>query len=140
MLIGSYNHQLDAKNRIRIPAVYKAQMKGPLIMCISANGCIGVYTQEGFDEVFGKYGNANIFDAAEQKRYTKFFANVFMVEEDNQGRILVNEKLRNYAGIKKDVTTVGKFNHLEIWATEKLEGDEESFEETFAFLSGSKED
>jgi len=133
---GSYKHQLDAKNRIRIPAAYKNGMSGELIMCASANRCIGVYTKEGFEQVFSKYFTAGVFDAELQKRFTKFFSSVYTLEEDNQGRILLPEKLRSYAGIKKDVVTVGKFDRLEIWASEKLEAieEEESFEETFDFL------
>jgi MraZ protein len=138
MLVGSFRHQLDAKNRIRIPATYKAQMQGGLVMCVSVNGCIGVYTIEGFEKTFASYNDVNAFNAEQQKRYTKFLAGVYNVEEDNQGRILLPEKLRSFAGIKKDVVTVGKLNHLEIWSSERLAviEDEESFEETFAFLSG----
>lgn len=136
MLVGSVRHQLDAKNRIRIPASFKGQMSGPLVMCVSVNGCIGVYTQEGFEQVFNSYTNASVWNAQEQKRFTKFFSSVYNVEEDNQGRILLPEKLRTFAKVKKDIVTVGKFNHLEIWSAELLDAveDEESFEETFAFL------
>ena len=67
---------------------------------------------------------------------------VYIVEEDNQGRVLLPEKLRTFAGIKKDVVTVGKFNHLELWSEERLTAveEEESFEDTFAFLSGADKD
>ena len=70
MFTGSYKHQLDAKNRIRIPAAYKNGMSGELIMCASANRCIGVYTKEGFEQVFSKYFTAGVFDAELQKRFT----------------------------------------------------------------------
>lgn len=137
MLVGSYSHQLDAKNRIRIPAVCKSQMTGQLVMCVSVNGCISVYTQENFEKVFSKYNDVNVFNAEQQKRFSKFFSGVYTVEEDNQGRILVPEKLRGFANIKKDVVTVGKLNHLEIWSAEKFNAveEEETFEDTFAFLS-----
>lgn len=136
MLIGSYKHQLDAKNRIRIPVAFKQQMQGPLVMGCSVNGCIGVYTQQQFEEIFSKYASTNQFRADEQKYYTKFFMSLYEVEEDNQGRILVDASLLKHAEIKKDVVTVGKFNHLEIWAPERLYGDgDEGLEKTFEFLS-----
>ena len=134
MLIGSYKHQIDAKNRIRIPIAFKQQMQGPLVMSCSVNGCIGVYTRQQFEEIFSKYATSNQFKAEEQKNFTKFFANLYEVEEDNQGRILVDGDLLKYAGIKKDIVTVGKFNHLEMWAPDRLYGDDEGFEKVFDYL------
>lgn len=48
-----------------------------------------------------------------------FYSYIFSAEEDGQGRVILPQKLRQVAGIKKDIVTLGKGNHLEIWAVEK---------------------
>ena len=141
MLLGCCEHSVDGKRRMRIPSDFKSQLNGPLVMCASVNGCISIYTQDVYTEIFSKYATSGVFKAADQKRYTKFFSSVFDVVEDNQGRVLLPEKLYRYASIQKDIVTVGKLNHLEIWAAERLNvvEEEESFEETFEYLSGIEE-
>ncbi|MBQ7165145.1 MAG: hypothetical protein IJU84_04655 [Clostridia bacterium] len=133
MLVGSSSHMLDGKNRMRIPAAFKDDMTGALIMCISVNGCIAVYTKEVYNELFDSYKDVHAFDSKTQARYSKIFRYTFTVAEDNQGRILVPEELRKYAGIKKEMVTVGKLNHLEIWAPDRLDGldEEESYDDIF---------
>ncbi len=137
MLVGHVNHMLDEKKRIRIPLPYKALMTSDLIMCVSVNGCIGVYTQEAFDKAFSAYNERTGFDAKFEMYYTKFLSNCFNVSADQQGRIIVPEALRKFAGIKKAVTTVGKSDHLEIWATERYEelNDVDSLNEMFEALN-----
>lgn len=138
MIIGSYEHMLDNKNRMRIPSAYKSEFNGKMYMSISVNGCISVYSPEVYEKQFSLFLNGNSFSSKDQLFFTKFFSNTFEVEEDNQGRLLLPEKLRKYAGIKKDIVTVGKFDHLEIWAAEKYKSldDDTDFEEMFAYLSG----
>ena len=143
MLVGSSSHMLDGKNRMRIPAAFKDDMAGPIIMSVSVNGCIAVYTEEVYDELFSSYKNVHAFDAKTQARYSKIFRYTFPVAEDNQGRILVPEELRKYAGIKKELVTVGKLNHLEIWAPDRLDSLDggEAYEDIFSGLfEASKND
>ena len=122
IFIGKILHSLDNKNRMRIPAVFRSQFekeKMKFIMSFNPNGSIGIYTEDVFAKLIEKYDNVSAFDDDIQEDYTRFFSNVCYLEEDNQKRIILSEEIRNHAGIKKDLVTVGKLNHIEIWAAER---------------------
>ena len=122
IFIGKILHTLDNKNRMRIPAVFRSQYdkeKMKFIMLFNPNGSIGIYTEDAFEKLIAKYENVSAFDDEIQEDYTRFFSNVYYVEEDNQKRIILSEEAREHTGIKKDLITVGKSNHFEIWAAEK---------------------
>lgn len=138
MLTGEYNHQLDAKNRIRIPAKLKKELGDEYYFAKGTNGCIFVFPKETVDAQFEKLKEIKLTDLEQQKGLRTFAKSYVQGEEDNQGRVVLNPALKKYAQIKKDVVICGAVTRIEIWAKEIYDeyfADEETnFDELFARL------
>lgn len=118
MFSGEQAHQLDAKNRIRIPAKFKSEITEKMVFCKGTTPCIFVLPKSEFEKMAEKFSSVSLFDAEMQESLSFFMSSFEEVDEDNQGRILIPPALREYAGIDKNVITVGVFNRLEIWSEE----------------------
>ena len=122
MLIGTYKHSIDEKKRMRVPAKLKASLGSGFIITKGSDNCLFAFTKEDFEEsVVSKIKNVAMFDSANQKSLRLLLASAFEAEEDNQGRILVPQELRDYAKIKKQIVFIGAGNRVEIWAEEVWE-------------------
>ena len=119
MFSGSQAHQLDAKNRIRIPAKFKSETNEPMVFCKGITPCIYVYPKSVFDQMAEKFSSVAMFDVEGQFALSMFMSSFEPVVEDNQGRVVLPSALKDYAGIDKNVITVGVFNRLEIWSEER---------------------
>lgn len=122
-ITGSYDHQMDSKNRIRISNKLKGEEKG-LYFTKGDKHCIYVYTKLGFDELVEKL-NAKLKQQAdsgevsiEEIRYAvRIFAKSFVfVEGDAQGRMMLPSELKKHAQIDKDVMICGAGSRIEIWS------------------------
>lgn len=136
MLFGEYDHQVDAKNRIRIPSKLKAELGNGYVFMKGASKCISVYPASKVDELVGQFSNISVFDSEAQESFAEFMSSFYPGDEDGQGRVVLPEKLREYAGIEKDVVTIGMVNHIDIYS--KAERDrlkkEKSYSERIKIL------
>lgn len=121
MLFGEYDHQVDAKNRIRIPSKLKAELGNGYVFMKGASKCISVYPASKVDELVGQFSNINVFDSEAQESFAEFMSSFYPGDEDGQGRVVIPEKLREYAGIEKDVVTIGMVNHIDIYSKKERE-------------------
>ena len=116
MLFGEYDHQVDSKNRIRIPSKLKAELGSDYVFMKGASKCISVYPANKIDELIGQFSGVSAFDAEAQESLAEVMSSFYPGDEDGQGRVVIPEKLREYAGIDKDVVTIGMVNHIDIYA------------------------
>ena len=114
----SFFHQLDAKNRMRIPAKLREEIGENYSITIGSGGCLYVYTKVQMDKIKKAFENINPFreDQLASARY--FIANTLDVEEDKQGRFILTEELRKYAKIEKNVVVFKGPSCIEIWSEE----------------------
>ena len=136
MLFGEYDHQVDAKNRIRIPSKLKAELGNGYVFMKGASKCISVYPASRVDELVNQFSSLNAFDAEAQESFMEFMSSFYPGDEDGQGRVVLPEKLREYAGIDKEVVTIGMVNHVDIYAKEERERikNEKSYAERISIL------
>ena len=113
-----YRHQLDAKNRMRIPAKFKEELGDNYTITIGSGGCLAVYTEKEMSELKEKLNKISVFDAEAQKPLRILMAYSWDAEEDNHGRILIPEDLRKYAKFNKDLVIIKNLKCIEIWASE----------------------
>ncbi|MCQ2387797.1 MAG: division/cell wall cluster transcriptional repressor MraZ [Clostridia bacterium] len=118
MSAKSYSHQLDAKNRMRIPVKFREELGGEYTITIGAGGCLYVYSKEQMAEQKKLLENVNRFDEAQLKAARFILYNTWDAEEDKQGRILIPENLRKLAKIEKDVVVYKGPTCIEIWSEE----------------------
>ncbi len=118
---GEYNLMLDAKNRMRLPAKYRAMLQDGYYILSGANGCLWVMTSERFNALTEKFAQVPFSDIVARKAITKIMTSVVEPEEDAQGRFVLPAKAKNYAGINKNIIVAGAFDHVEIWSEERYQ-------------------
>ncbi len=114
----NYAHQLDAKNRMRIPAKLREELGDNYSITVGTGGCLYVYTEEQAAKVKASLKNINAFREKQLKAARFILYNFWDAEEDKQGRILLPENLRKYARIEKNVIVFKGPNCVEIWSEE----------------------
>lgn len=120
--VGKFNHQLDQKNRLRIPAKLKAELGQNFAIVRGTGGCLFIYSEEQFANLYEEKSKNISFVTEEGKEATdalrRMVATMSIPEEDNQGRFVLDANLRRIAKIQKDVVFVGMFDRIELWAAE----------------------
>ena len=119
MFLGSYEHTVDSKNRLRLPKKFKQEFLGEVVLTKGNDGCLFVLPKENFDDVFKKAENMPLFDSNAQKPLRLLFSSASVLEEDNQGRFLLPQSLKTYAGIDKEVVFVGVASRIELWSKKR---------------------
>jgi MraZ protein len=121
MLIGQYEHTIDNKKRLALPAKFRGELGDKVIITRGIEGCLAVYTEAEWKIMSDKLGALTI-SQAEARSFTRMIlAGAMEVSLDKLGRILVPDYLKEYSGLKKNVVICGLSNRLEIWDSEKWE-------------------
>ncbi|MBR1967889.1 MAG: division/cell wall cluster transcriptional repressor MraZ [Clostridia bacterium] len=114
----SYAHQLDAKNRMRIPAKLREELGSNYSITVGTGGCLYVYTAKEMEEVENKLKKINAYREKQLKAARFILSNVFKPEEDKQGRFILPDHLRKFAKIDKNIMVFKGPNCVEIWSEE----------------------
>ena len=115
MLIGQYEHTIDIKKRLALPAKFRGELGEKVIITKGIESCLVVYTEKEFKIMSDKISNLTI-SQAEARSFTRtMLAGAMEVTLDKLGRILVPDYLKKYAGLNKNVVICGLSNRLEIW-------------------------
>jgi MraZ protein len=118
--VGTHEHGLDDKGRMVLPAKIRAQL-GETGMVGMADGCLGLWTIDGFDAIADRLAGAVEEGAAEPTVLRKFMAFAAEVTPDQQGRVVIPQVLRDHAGLGSEVVVNGRRDRAEIWAKERWE-------------------
>ena len=118
MLIGQYEHTIDAKKRLALPAKFRGELGDKVVVTKGVENCLVVYTEKEFLVMSAKLSNLTI-SQPEARSFTRtMLASAMEVTLDKLGRILVPDYLKKYAGLSKNVVICGLSNRLEIWDLE----------------------
>ena len=122
MFLGQYQHSIDAKGRLIVPAKFRDGLGERFVVTKGLDNCLFAYPQE-------KLKQLPLTNPGARKFVRFFFAGAVECELDNQGRIMVPTHLREYAGLKKDIVSIGVNNRIEIWNKENWNeySDEEDY-------------
>ncbi len=130
LLLGNYQHALDDKNRIRLPAKFRERLGSEYILFPGTHGCISLYpasAEEKFVNAVNKLGEFSADNAETIRSLTEKAA---VVEADSQGRFMLTPDLLRLAHIDKAVRIIGVVDRVEIWSEERyidrLKGKDES--------------
>lgn len=119
MLIGQYSHSVDAKGRMIMPAKLREDLGDRFIITRGLDRCLFVYSLSEWKVLEEKIRNLPLSKARDLQRF--FFANAAEAEPDVQGRILIPQNLREYAGLTKDTVVIGSLIRAEIWDKQRWE-------------------
>ena len=115
-MTGEYQHTIDSKGRIFVPAKLREQLGSEFYVTISMDKCLSLYSGESWKQ-FSERVNAMTY--VQQRRMRPLFVYASRLELDAQGRILLPQNLRSFAGLAKNVTIVGCDDHAELWDSEE---------------------
>ena len=119
MFMGEYNHIIDAKGRLIIPARFRELLGEEFILTKGLDGCLSIYPMDAW-EAFETKLRALPLTNKNARTFTRFFvAGATNCELDRQWRILVPQTLREFAGLEKEVVLTGNLDRIEIWSKEK---------------------
>ncbi len=115
MFIGEYNHAVDEKGRLAIPTKFRKELKGGAVVTRGLDNCLFVYSMAEWKKLAEKL-SALPFSQANARAFARLMlAGAMDVEIDKQGRVVLPEYLRRYAGIAKDAVVAGLYGRIEIW-------------------------
>ncbi|ADD02747.1 MraZ protein [Thermoanaerobacter mathranii subsp. mathranii str. A3] len=121
MLMGQYEHTIDAKGRVIIPAKFREELGEKFVLTKGLDNCLFVYSLEEWKNIEAKLKTLPL-TKKDARAFTRFFlAGAVECEIDKQGRILIPANLREYAKIEKDVIFIGVSTRVEIWSKEVWE-------------------
>lgn len=114
MFLGEYEHTIDSKGRMALPARFRVQLDSGAVISKGMGSCLSVYTMDRWNEKSDEQA-AGKSDAELRDFERRIFPSASIVELDAQGRLVIPAKLRTYAKLENDVTVAGVRDHIEIW-------------------------
>ena len=120
MFTGEYNHTIDPKGRLIVPARFREELGEAFMITNGNDGCLNIYPEKAWETFLEKL---QLLTNTEDKRkiVRSFVSKANRVEVDKQGRILIPTALRGYAGLEKDVVLAGAIDKIEVWDRKRWE-------------------
>ncbi len=135
MFLGTHSPRLDDKGRLFLPAKYREELSGGLVITKGQERCLYVFPMAEFQRITEALSTAPV-TAKSVRAYSRvFFASASDEIPDKSGRITIPPALRTYAGLDRDCVVIGANTRLEIWDSQAWESYLEQEEQEFSDLS-----
>jgi len=115
MLLGEYKHNLDSKGRMAVPAKFRTDLSAGAIITRGLDRSLFIFGPKEWEKLVEKLTSLPIAQANSRAFVRLMLAGASDARLDVQGRILIPDYLREYAGLKKQVVVAGLFNRVEVW-------------------------
>ncbi len=135
MFIGEYQHNMDAKGRLTMPAKFRQSLGFEFVITRGLDGCLFGFSKERFQQIQEKLAKLPL-TKKDARAFTRFFLSAATeVEIDKQGRINIPNNLIEFAKIEKECRVIGVSDRIEIWSSEKWEAFTLDAEENFESIA-----
>lgn len=137
MFLGEYQHSLDSKARLIIPAKFREELGLKFVATKGLDNCIFVYPLDEWQVIEEKLRSLP-FTRADVRSFARFFfSGASELEIDKQGRVLLPQNLREYAHIDKELVIIGVGARLEIWSSDNWASYNQTAEASYGTLAES---
>lgn len=140
MFLGTHTPRLDDKGRLALPAKFRTELEGGLVITKGQERCLFVFPMVEFSRITELLRSAPVTQRNVRDYSRVFFASASHEVPDGQGRITVPSQLREYAGLSKDCVVIGANSRVEVWDAEAwqsyLTGTEQAFADAEEVLPG----
>ena len=119
MILGEYKHSLDTKGRLAVPAKFREKLGAGAIITRGLDKCLFIFGASEWETLVQKLMNLPLAQANSRAFVRLMLAGASDAKVDAQGRILVPDYLRKYAGLKKQAVVTGLYNRMEVWDEEE---------------------
>jgi transcriptional regulator MraZ len=122
LFTGSSEHSLDEKGRLVVPARFRERLGAGFFLTIAEpDPCLAIFPASTFSDVCAKIEAAAVKDEEYRDFVRRFFASTEEVSTDGNGRLVIPAPLRAYAGLEKDIVSIGAQNRVELWAKDRYD-------------------
>lgn len=118
MLIGTYEHRIDSKGRLVMPAPFREELGAEVVASIGFDRCVSVYSIPRWNELLEKFQRLSFSKGKSRDFLRILLATAHQVPIDGSGRVLIVPTLRDHGKLQQEVNVVGVGDHLEIWDRE----------------------
>ena len=118
MFMGTTYNSIDDKNRMIVPSRLRSELGRSCVLTKGLDKCLYIYTTDAWNKQMEKIEKLPESDPKVRAFIRHFCANACECEFDKQGRIIIPQELKTYAGIEKDLVTMGAMTKIEIWSRE----------------------
>jgi len=118
VFMGKYNNSIDSKNRLIVPSKFRDQLNGRCVITKGLDKCLNIYPMESWQVQMDKIEKLPESDPKVRAFIRHFCGNAAECEFDKQGRMIIPAELVEYAGIDKELVTVGAMKRIEVWSKE----------------------
>jgi len=115
MLLGEHDHSLDDKNRLTLPAKLREGLGDGVVVTRGMDGCLYAYAAEDWQRLAERIQALDPLSRESRMMQRHFFSGAVRADLDKQGRMVLPAALLEAAGIRREVTVAGVYDHLEIW-------------------------
>ena len=119
MFLGEYSHTVDNKNRLAVPAKFRADLSKGAVITKGLDNCLFLFTQNDWQNLVKKIANLPLSQSKARSFARMILTGAMEVKLDKLGRILLPDYLKHFAGIKAKVVVGGVYNRVEIWDIDK---------------------
>lgn len=136
MFQGEFQHGLDAKGRLILPAKIREELGAQFVLTKGMDGCLFIFPPDSWETFAGKLNALPTSSRQARKLKRYFIGSSVECETDKQGRFLIPPVLRSFAEIDKDVTVLGVSDRIELWSTEKYDAYQNEEDESIEDIAG----
>lgn len=115
MFIGEFAHSVDEKGRVAIPAKFRGKISNGAIVTRGLDKCLFIFTKKDWEILASKLMELPLAQSNSRAFVRLMLSGAIDVKLDSQGRVLVPDYLRKYAGMGKNAKVIGVYNRMEIW-------------------------
>src|SRR5690625_4307667 len=135
MFMGEFQHNMDAKGRIIVPAKFREGLGEMFVVTRGLDGCLFVYPMDEWEILEEKLKKLPL-TKKDARAFTRFFfSGAIECEIDKQGRINIPQTLRSYASLDKECVVIGVSNRIEFWSSDSWNDYFDDSEESFAEIA-----
>jgi MraZ protein len=132
VFLGTHTPRLDDKGRLTLPAKYREELRGGLMITKGQDHCLYVFPRAEFEQLARKVAEAPFTNESVRAYQRYLFAGTDEQHPDSQGRIPITAELRRYAGLSKECVVIGAVSRLEIWDSQAWQNYQERHEDEYA--------
>lgn len=115
MFLGEFAHTIDDKGRLTIPAKFRDELESGVVITRGLDGCLWAYPRYEWEQLAEKIAKIPTTSQAARNFARFMFSSAFDSIPDRQGRVVIPQNLREYAGIQGEASIIGVMNRVEVW-------------------------
>jgi MraZ protein len=116
LFLGEFEHSIDDKSRLAVPARFRPALEDGLVMARGVERCLVIYDSESWRAVSERVRNLNPWQEDARRMQRHFFSGAVPAQPDKLGRVVIPQFLRTYAQLETEVVVVGLADRIEVWS------------------------